>query len=111
MKLANRLIETLQKCEARRGDAGFDDAAVIGLASAGEEAAPFHAVEEAGHVRVVGDHAFADGAASEAFGLRAAQNAQDIVLRAGEAVGFQELLGFDAEGIGGLLERNEDGVL
>jgi hypothetical protein len=111
MKLANRLIETFQKNEARRGDASFDDAAVIGLASARDKAALFHAVEEAGHVRVVRNHALADGAARETIGLSAAENAEDIVLRASEAVGLEELLGFDAEGIGGLLERNEDGVL
>jgi hypothetical protein len=111
VKLANRLIETLQKYEARRGDAGFDDAAVIGLARAGDEAALFHAIEESSHVGVVGDHAFADGAASEAFGLGAAENAEDIVLRAGQAVGLEELLGFEAEEISSLLEGDEDLVL
>ena len=111
VKLANRLIEIFQKSETRGGDAGFDDAAVIGLARAGDEAALFHAVEEAGHVRVVRNHAFADAAAGEAFGLGATKNAKDIVLRAGEAVRLEELLGFEAEGVGGLLEGDEDAVL
>jgi hypothetical protein len=111
VKLANRMIETFEKSKARRGDAGFDDAAVIGLAGAGDEAALFHAVEEPGHVRVVRNHAVADAAASEAIGLGAAKNAEDVVLRASEAMGLEELLGFEAERIRGFLEGNEEAVL
>jgi hypothetical protein len=111
VKLANRLIETFQKNEARGGDAGFDDAAVIGLARAGDEAALFHAVKEAGHVGVVRDHTFADGAARETIRLGSAENAEDIVLRAGQAMGFDELLGLKAKEIGGLQEGDEDAVL
>ena len=110
VKLANRLIETFKKSEARRGDAGFDDAAVNGLASAGDEAALLHAVEEAGHIRVVRNHALTDAAAGEAIGLCAAKNAEDVVLCAGKAMGLEELLGFEAEGIGGFLEGDEDAV-
>jgi hypothetical protein len=111
VKLANRMIETFEKSKARGGDAGFDDAAVMGLAGAGDEAALFHAVKESGHVRVVRNHAAADAAAREAIGLGAAKNAEDVVLRAGEAMGLEELLGFEAEGIGGLLEGDEEAVL
>jgi hypothetical protein len=110
VELANRLIETFQKIQTRGGDAGFDDAAIVGLAPARDEAALFHAVEEAGHVWVVRNHTFADAAASEAFRFGTAKNAEDVVLRAGEAPGFEELLGFEAEGVGGLLEGNEDTV-
>ena len=110
VKLANRLIETFEKSKARGGDAGFDDAAVTGLAGAGDEAALFHAVEEAGHIRVVRNHAVADAAAGEAFGHGAAKNAEDVVLSAGEAMGLEELLSFEAEGIGGFLEGDEDAV-
>ena len=108
MKLANRLIETLQKSETRGGDAGFDDAAVIGLAGARDEAALFHAVEETGHVGVMGDHAFADAAASEAGGFGAAENAEDVVLGAGEAMRLEELLTFEAEVVCGFLEGDKD---
>src|SRR5580698_4293940 len=101
VKLANRLIETFQKSEARGSDAGFDDATVVGLACARDEAALFHAVEETGHVRVVGDHAFAYAAAGEAGGFGAAKNAEDVVLRAGEAMRLEELLAFEAEVVGG----------
>ncbi len=57
------------------------------------------------------NHAAADAAAREAIGLGAAKNAEDVVLRAGEAMGLEELLGFEAEGIGGLLEGDEEAVL
>jgi hypothetical protein len=110
VKLANRLIETFQKSETRGGDAGFDNAAVIGLALAGDEIALFHAVEETSHVRVVRNHAFADGAAGEAFGFGAAEDAEDIVLRAGETVGLEKLLGLEAQGIGGLLKRDKNAI-
>jgi hypothetical protein len=59
----------------------------------------------------VRNHTFADGPASEALGFGAAENAEDIVVRPGEAVGFEQLLGFEAEGVGGLLEGDENGVL
>jgi hypothetical protein len=110
VKLANRLIETFEKSKARGSDAGFDDAAVIGLARAGDEAALLHAVKEAGHVRVVRNHAVTDAAAGEAFWLGAAKNAEDVVLSAGEAMGLEELLGFEAEGIGGFLEGDKNAV-
>jgi hypothetical protein len=45
------------------------------------------------------------------MGFGAAENAEDIVLRSGQAMGLEELLGFEAQGIGGLLEGDEDGVL
>jgi hypothetical protein len=88
VKLANRLIETFQKSETRGSDSGFDDAAVVGLAGARDEAALLHAVEKAGHVRVVGNHAFADAAAGEACRFGATENAEDVVLGAGEAMRF-----------------------
>jgi|SRR5580704_8785104 hypothetical protein len=108
VKLANRLVETFQKSKARGRDAGFDDAAVVCLAGARDEAALFHAVEEAGYVRVVGNHAFADAAAGEAGGFGAAENAEDVVLGAGEAMRLEELLAFQAEVVGGFLEGDED---
>ena len=111
VELANRLIEIFQNGQTRRADTGFNDAAVIRLASAREEAALFHAVEEARHVRVMRNHALADGATSEALGLGAAKNAEDIVLRTGKTVGLEKLLRFEAKGVSGLLEGNEDAVL
>jgi hypothetical protein len=56
----------------------------------------------------VRDHAFADAAASETCGFGAAENAEDVVLRASEAMGLEELFGFEAEGVGCFLEGDED---
>ena len=92
-------------------DAGFDDAAVVGLAGAGDEGPLLHAVEKARHVGVMRNHAFADGAAREAVWFGAAEDAKDVVLRAGEAVWLEKLLGFEAEGVGRLLEGYENAVL
>jgi hypothetical protein len=110
VKLANRLIETFQERETRGGDASLDDAAVSGLASAGDEAAFFHAVEEASHVGVVRNHAFPDAAAGEAKGLSAAKNAENIVLSAGEAMRLEKLDGLETEGVGGFLEGNKEAI-
>jgi len=108
VKLADRLVESFQKAECLGRDACLHDAAVISLACPGNQPVLFQAVEEAGHVRVVGDHAVADGAASEALRLGATENAKDIVLRARKAGGFDELFGFLSEGVGGLQERREN---
>jgi len=62
----------------------FYDAAVVGLAFAGNQAALFHAVEEARHVRVVRNHAVSDATAGQSFGLGPAENAKDIVLSTGK---------------------------
>jgi hypothetical protein len=59
----------------------------------------------------VGDHAVADGAASEALRLGATENAKDIVLRARKPGCFQKLFCFLGEGVGGLQERHENAVL
>jgi hypothetical protein len=111
VKLADRLIEIFQKSEASWADARLHNAAVIRLAGARYQAAFFHPIEQAGHVRVVGNHPFADAAAGEALRLGTAENAEDVVLRAGEAVGLKKLLGLKAEGVGGSEKRNEEAVL
>jgi hypothetical protein len=59
----------------------------------------------------VRNHTFTDASAGKAFGLSATKNAKDIVLRAGEAMWFEELLDFESEGVGGLLEGDKDAVL
>ena len=93
VEIVHRLVESFQQAKSLRRDARLYNAPVVGLALPGDEAALFHAVEEAGHVRVVRNHAVADAAAGQAGGLGAAKNAKDIILGAGEAGGFEELLG------------------
>jgi len=89
-------------------DAGLDDASVVGLALAGDDAALFHAVEQAGHIRVVRNHAVADAAAGQTAMPGAAKNAQDVVLSTGKTGGFQELFSVLAQGVGGFQESHED---
>ena len=70
---------------------------------AGDQAAGFEAVEQAGHVRVAGDHPVADLAAGDALrrrvrvpavaaaGARAAEDAEHVVLRGRDAVRLEQL--------------------
>jgi len=111
VELANGLVKTFQEIEARRGDAGLDDAAIFGVAGAGDETALFHAVEQAGHVRIVGDHAIPNAAAGEAGGLGAAEDAEDIVLGSSKAMRLKELLGLQTEEISGFQEGHKEEIL
>jgi hypothetical protein len=108
MKLANRLVQLLQELQAFGSDARLDYAPVVLLPLARNQSALFHAIEKAGHIRIVRDHAVSDVAASQAFGLGSAQDPQDVVLRAGQPVGFEQLLGLLAQSISNFLQGNED---
>jgi hypothetical protein len=111
VQLVDRLVKGFQESKGLRCYARLYDAAVVGLAFAGDEAALFHAVEKAGHVRVMRNHAIADAPARQAFGLGAAKDAKDVVLRAGKAGGFQELFRFLGESVGGLQQSDKNPVL
>jgi hypothetical protein len=111
VKIVNRLIEGFKKVECLRRDARLYDAAVVSLAFAGNQAALFHAVKQARHVRVVRNHAVSDATAGQSFGLGPAENAKDIVLSTRKPRGFQEPFCFLAEAVGGLQERHENAVL
>jgi hypothetical protein len=111
VEFVNRPIEIFQEPQSGSGDAGFDDPAVVGLTGASDESAFFHAVEKAGHVRVVRDHALGNGAAGKATGFGAAEDAQDVILRASETKRLEELLGFLGEEIGGFLKCDEKEIL
>jgi len=107
VKFMNWPVESFQQAETLRRDPRFDDAAVVGLALADDEGALLHAVEKTSHVRVVRNHVITDAAAGQAVRLGATENAKNIVLRAGEPSGFEELLGVLGEGIGGLQKGDE----
>jgi hypothetical protein len=111
VQFAHGLIQGLEKLEALRSNVGFDDTAIIFLAFAANEAAFFHAIEQAGHVRVMADHAVTDGAAGEPRRLGAAEDAQNIVLGAGQAEGLNELFGLLAQGVGGPEQSEEEALL
>jgi hypothetical protein len=108
MQVLDGSVESLEAIEALRGDAGLYDATVIGLARAADQAAFFHTVEEAGHVGVARNHAIADAIAGQAERLGSAEDAEDIVLSAGEPVLLHELLGLLAEMVRNFEKRDED---
>lgn len=97
-----------EECEAVGGDAGGDDAAVLGVAGSGEQAAGFEAVEEAGDVGIAGDHVTADGFAGHALIAGAAEDAQEVVLDVGEVVGLEEFLEAAEEEVCGAQNVKED---
>lgn len=107
VQFTDRHIQLLQELQALAGDAGFDDAAVVGLPLAGDQAAFFHAVEEPGHVRVARDHAFRDGAAGKTVGFGAAKDAEHVVLSGSEAALLEKLFRDGGEAIGGMQDREE----
>src|SRR5215469_749774 len=108
VQIVHRLVELLQEIQTFRGDARFDDAAIVFLALTRDPGVFFHTVEQAGHIGIAGNHALGDAATENAVGLCSAENAQNVVLRAGEATGLQEVLDLLGQGVGDLEERNED---
>lgn len=110
VKFVNRVIEGFENFEALGSDMGDDDAAVVGLALASDEAALFHAVEEAGDVGIARDHSIADAAAGKAAGFGTAEDAKDIILSAGEAGVFEELVGLLDERVSGFDDKDKGAV-
>ena len=111
MEFRNRLVESFQKVESLRRDARLDDAAVVGLANPGDQATLLKAIQQAGHIRIVRNHALADAAACQTIGSGATKNAEDIVLRTGQSGSLEELLPFLAERVGRAQKLDEDALL
>jgi hypothetical protein len=70
----------------------------------------FHAIEQASHIGISGNHTFGDASTKNAFRLGASKDAQDVVLCPGERGGFEEALDLLRQGVGGPEERNEEQV-
>jgi hypothetical protein len=103
-----RSVKLSQDFQTLRGDTRLYYAAIVELAHAGNQAALFHAVEQAGHIGVVGNHAVADALAGQTIGLGAAQDAQNVVLSPGQGVLLHQLFGLLAEAVGGDEQGDED---
>ena len=97
-----------EQLQARRGDADGDHPAIGAFAGAGDEAAPFQAIDQAGHVRVMGDQAVADLAARQPGFAAAAEDAQDVVLGLGQVIGLEDLDGDPGQLVGGAQEIEID---
>ena len=104
-------VELRKDLQALVGDKGFHDAAVFLFAGAGDQAAPFQAIEQARDVGIARDQPAADFAAGQARGARAAQDTQNVILGAGQARSLEEGLGSASESIGGAPESDEDLLL
>jgi hypothetical protein len=107
----NRLIEFLENAGSFGGESCGNDAAVLGVAVAGDEVAGLEAVEEAGDVGVAGDEMFADAFAGHAAVAGAAEDAKDVVLGGGEVVGFEEFLETAGDVVGGADQVEEEFLL
>ncbi len=108
MESADGRVEFAEEPEARLGNAGADDATVGVEASTGDKTAGLEAIQDPGDIRVAGNHALTDLAASATFRLGAAEDAEDVVLGGGQFEGFEELFDVTEEEIGSLLERNKE---
>src|SRR4029077_8730128 len=75
MDFLNRRIKFAKKLEAIGCDASLHYTSVVTLAFASDHAALFHAVQEASHVGIVGNHAIADAFAGQAGWLGSAKDA------------------------------------
>lgn len=96
MQVVNRGIQAAQQVEALLGDPSFDHSPIVGLALPSDETGLFQAVQQPGHVRVVGDHALADIAAGQTARFSTPKNAKNIVLDAGNTELFEDLLGLQS---------------
>src|ERR1019366_6769493 len=108
MQFVHGLIQFVQQPESFRGDARLNNAAVLRFPRAGDQSRGFHSVEQASDIRIARDKPPADLAAGQALFPRASQDAQDVVLRSGEAVGLEQGLGAASQGVGGAHKADED---
>ena len=111
MTVVYGLIELLEQPQTFRSDARFDDTPVVLLALSGDPAVFFHAIEQAGHIGVAGNHALGDPTAGKAIGFGAPQDAQDVVLRGRKTARFDDDLGLLREGVGELEDGDEEVIL
>jgi len=89
---------------------GPDDAAVVRVALLTEEFLRLESAEQAGDVWFGGNHATADGRTGEAGGSGTAEDAEDVVLRGGQAAGFETLV-YGALQVIGRAHECEQGLL
>ena len=91
--LFDGFIQLGKNSQAFRSDLRRDDSPVRTRAGAYDQAAPLEPVQQAGDVRVVSEHPLRRFVAAETLGSGAAQNAQNVVLSAGQAEGLDDLFG------------------
>jgi hypothetical protein len=85
------LLEAVQQLDPSPGNAGRDQAAVLGVPLPTDESCRFHAIQEPRHVRHPGQHAVPHLVAAQALRLRSAQDPEHVVLRGRNSCGAQNL--------------------
>ncbi len=110
VQIPHGLIQRLQEFQSARRDARLHHAAVILLPFARDQPALFHAVQQPRDIWIVSDHAVANPAASQSRRPRAAQDAQHVVLRAGQLCGARQLLGLLAQRVRRLQQSEENAL-
>jgi hypothetical protein len=103
-------IETAQQFEAVRRDARHHHPPVPAFAAAGDQTAPFQAVEKAGDVGIAGDHSAGDVAAGQSVG-RTAQDAEHVVLVGGKVVLLEQCGQLAGQGVGRAQQLKEHRLL
>ena len=114
-RLEHRLLERGQKGEPLVRNGAEHPPPVLLAAQAPDQFLGFEAVEQAGDARRVLDHPGGDLERRDGLRVGAAQNAQDVVLLGGDAVGFDggrqtplQLVARPQESDAGLLERRRE---
>jgi len=103
-------VEGAELAEAALRDEAENPAPVAGTALASDEALRLEAIEEAGDSRGLLDHSGGDVQGGEAFGPRAAQDPQDVVLLEREPFWLDGAGEASAHEVGGA-EEAEDALL
>ena len=91
-KQCDDLVHLRQQRQARFRDVGPENAPVVPVAVLADEVKRLEPGQESGNVRDCGYYAFTNGRTSEAIGVRAAQNAQNVVLRCRDPPGSRGVL-------------------
>src|SRR5450631_4759536 len=94
------VVHFAEKLEPSSRYLSVNDAAIVFGARALDEATILQAIEQTRNVGIVRDHALADLAAGQTFGLGAAKDTQRVVLCSGESEIFEPRLNLRLQRIG-----------
>ena len=101
--------DLVQEPAAVRGEADAPGAAVVSAVVAGDEAAVFEAVDEAGDIGAVHDEGVAEGGLGEAVGMTA-EEVEDVELAGAEVPAGEEGVAGVPDDVGGAQEGEQGGI-
>jgi len=97
--LFDGFIQSGEDLQACRSNLCRNHSPVQTRAGSNDQAPSLEPIQQAGDVRIVSEHALRGLVAAQAVAPGAAQNAQNVVLSAGQAEGFDDLLGAARQGV------------